>query len=102
MPNQLFNMFGKAAPLMGNQNPSVANAMNLINKIKQLQNNPGQILDELAQSGRISQNQYNDLQQYRNNPQQIVNYLMRNGNANQQQQLNSIQQIANQLHNQHR
>lgn len=99
MPNQLFNKFGNMTPTANTrmQNP-MTNAMNMVNKIRQLQSDPTMILDELVRGGKITQEQYNDLQRYKNDPHQIVNYLLQNGNPNQQQQLNSIQQIANQLY----
>ena len=91
MANPLYNM------LMNNSvgmNFKPNNVMNIISQVRQLQNNPGQILDILLQSGKINQQQYNELQPYKNNPQQIFNYLVNNGNANA---LKQAQQQAGQI-----
>lgn len=82
MGNPLYNLLNR------NQNNGM---INIINQVRQLQNNPGMILDILAQNGKITQQQYNELQPYRNNPQEIYNYLFDHGNADQ---LNQAQQQA--------
>lgn len=64
----------------------------------QCQQNPGVILDILAQKGKINQQQYNELQQYRNNPQFIAQYLM-NNNQGYANQINQIIQQLNQQGN---
>ena len=92
MGNPLYNMLNSV--LNKNQNN---NMINIINQAKQLQNNPGMILDILAQNGKITQQQYNELQPYRNNPQAIYNYLFNHGNADQ---LNQAQQQASMFNGQ--
>lgn len=86
------NMFNNLNNMsMGNNQNGITN---IIGQLRQCQQNPGVILDILAQSGKINQQQYNDLQQYKNNPQQIANYLITNGYGNQ------INQIIQQLNQQ--
>lgn len=69
------------------------NMINMLTMYKQVQNNPGMIVDILLQNGKINQAQYNDLQAYKNNPQMIVNYLLKNGNS----ELNNIISNVNNL-----
>lgn len=89
MANPLFNKFNNQSSFGG------GGIWNVINQYRQIQNDPGKILDVLLNNGKINQQQYNDLQPIRNNPQQIINYLSRNGsNANQ---LNQASQFANQI-----
>lgn len=100
MANPLFNRFGGRHQNGMNGNPSnVGNGglLEIIHQYRQLQNNPGAILDILFQHSKINQQQYSELQPMRDNPQQIVNYLMRHGNAGQ---INWAQQIANNATNQ--
>ena len=85
MPNPLFNKFG-------NNNASRGGGLlNILNQYKQIQNDPGKILDVLLNNGKINQQQYNELQPMRNDPKQIFTYLSQHGNANQ---LNQAQQMA--------
>lgn len=95
MPNQLYNKYGNQSNYMRpqHQNPMVA-AMAILNKYRNLQNNPGIILDELLNNGKITQQQYEELQPYRNNPEAIGRYLVRHGAASQ---INQAQQVANQI-----
>lgn len=74
MANHLFNRFGAPQP----QNNGL---VGLLTQYRQLQNNPGYILDILLNNGKINQMQYNELQKYKNNPVQIAQYLINNGNA---------------------
>lgn len=95
MSNPLFNRFGgnqyQAQPPRGN------GMLGLLSQFRQLQNDPGKILDVLLGSGKINQQQYNELQPVRNNPQQILNYLASHGNSTQ---INQATQMASQLANQ--
>lgn len=95
MGNPLFNRFGNGFYGTNNavQNPS-NNIFNILRQYRQIQNDPGAILDILFQHGKIDQQQYNELWPMRNNPQQIVNYLSQHGKANQ---INQAQQIANSI-----
>ena len=87
----LFDQFKNiSAPTRMQQNN---NGMNILSMYKQVQNNPGMIVDILLQNGKINQAQYNDLQAYKNNPQMIVNYLLKNGNS----ELNNIISNVNNL-----
>lgn len=85
------NPFYTAFNNLMRQNQSTNNIMSLIQQAKQMENNPGQILDILMQKGKINQQQYNELQQYKNNPQQVVYYLMNHGNIGP---MNQAQQTA--------
>lgn len=93
MGNPLFNRFGgrnnNYNQLSMPQNQG-NNLVNILRQYKQIQKDPGAILDILFQHGKINQQQYNELQPMRNNPQQIVNYLSQHGNANQ---INQVQQM---------
>lgn len=90
MSNPLFNRFGNTSM----SNNSGNKLLSILSQYKQIQNDPGKILDVLLNSGKINQQQYNDLQPLRNNPKQIVEYLSRNGNANQ---IDQAQRIARQF-----
>ena len=91
MANPLFNRFGNNR-VAGNQNNGL---IGILNQYKQIQNDPGKILDVLLNNGKISQQQYNDLQPMRNNPQQIVNYLSQHGNADQINRASQLMQQFN-------
>lgn len=91
MANPLFNRFGNTQP-RGNGN----GLLNILNQYKQIQNDPGKILDVLLNNGKINQQQYDELQPMRNNPQQIVNYLSQHGNASQ---INQASQMISQMNN---
>ena len=80
-----------------NRNNGGNNILSLIYQAKQMQNNPGQVLDILLYNNKIDQQQYNELQQYKNNPWQVFNYLMNHGNSNE---LNQAQQTADQYRGQ--
>ena len=95
MPIPLFNRFGggyQPNNQTGGMNNFGGGIVNALKQYRQLQNNPGAILDILLQNGKINNQQYNELQPIRNDPQQIVNYLVQHGNASQ---INQAQQIAN-------
>lgn len=92
MSNPLFSRFGNNT----NQKKSSNGLLNILNQYKQIQNDPGKILDILLSNGKINQQQYNDLQPIRNNPQQIVNYLSQHGNASQ---INQASQMMSQFNN---
>ena len=97
MINPLFNRFGgtyKPNNQTGGINNSGSGIINALRQYRQLQNDPGAILDILLQNGKINQQQYNELQPMRNNPQQIVNYLAQHGNSSQ---INQAKQMANDL-----
>ena len=66
MANPLFNRFGNNTQRNNTGNNGL---LNILNQYKQIQNDPGKILDILLNNGKISQQQYNDLQPMRNNPQ---------------------------------
>ena len=87
MANPLFNRFGNTR-MNGNNG-----VLNILNQYRQVQNDPGKILDILLNNGKINQQQYNDLQQYRNDPKSIAQYLINTGNASQ---INQAQQLVNQ------
>ena len=59
------------------------NVMNIMAQLRQVQQNPGAILDIMLQKGRITQQQYQDMQSIRNNPQAVAQYLMNHGHANE-------------------
>lgn len=94
MANPLFNRFGGQ---FNNTNNSYGGLLNILKQYRQLQSDPGSILDILLNNGKINQQQYSELQSVRNNPQQIVNYLSQHGNAGQ---LNQVQQFVNNVQNQ--
>lgn len=78
-----------------NNVPVQNNGINFMSQLKQCQQNPGTIIDILAQANKITPDQYQELQQYKNNPQQIAQYLINNGYGNQINQL--IQMVSNQF-----
>lgn len=92
MANPLYQMLQGMA--MSQQQTNQVN--NLLLQVRALQNNPGAILDILAQNGKINQQQYYELQQYKNDPRQIVNYLISHGNA---PQIDQASQQAGQYYN---
>lgn len=93
MANSIYNKYKNLN--QGFTRPPQNNGLgNILAQLHQVQQNPSAILDILAQSGKINQQQYQELQQYKNNPQQIVNYLYNHGNANEleqaKQQMNNL------------
>ena len=62
MPNPLFQMFGNAM-----QNTPFGNMMNMVSQFNQFRNqfqgDPRQQVQELLNSGKMSQDQFNSLQQ---------------------------------------
>lgn len=95
MSNFLFNRLGNSRNV--NSPPPQNNGLlNIISQYRQIQNDPGKILDILLNNGKISQQQYNDLQPIRNNPRQIAEYLSKNGNSSQ---INQAQQMVGNLRN---
>ena len=55
MANPLFNKFNNQSSFGG------GGIWNIINQYRQIQNDPGKILDVLLNNGKINQQQYNDL-----------------------------------------
>lgn len=90
MSNPLFSRFGN------NHNATNTNngLLNILNQYKQIQNDPGKILDVLLNNGKITQQQYSDLQPIRSDPRQIVEYLSQHGNADQ---INRVAQLLKQF-----
>ena len=95
MPIPLYNRFGGKHQPNNQVNNSIGIA-DVLKQYRQLQNDPGAILDILLRNNKINQQQYNELQPMRNNPMQIVNYLIQHGNAGQ---INQAQQNANNVIN---
>ena len=87
--NRFNNMFGAS------QRPPQNNGglANILAQFRQVQQNPGAILDIMLQNGKISQQEYQQMQPYKDNPQQLVQYLTRNHSA----EINQAQQQANGL-----
>ena len=101
MGNPLYNMFtnmmmnrvigqGQSFPPGGGG----GNTPNIYQQIQMLQRDTGAILDILAMSGKINQQQYSELQPYKNDPQKMVQYLINNGRADE---IGKAQQDANNL-----
>lgn len=90
MANPLYNILNGANRNF--QRPQ-NNMMNLISQFRQVQQNPGAILDIMLQNGKITQQEYQEMQPYKNNPQQLVQYLTK-GHASE---INQAQQQANNL-----
>lgn len=65
-----------------NGNPAM-NMVNMVQQIRQMQQNPNQLADLLLNAGKITNEQYNEIKGY--NPQQIGEYLMKTGSLPQQQ-----------------
>ena len=80
---------------LSNNMNNLDSGSNIMNQLKQCQQDKGAILDILLQNGKINQQEYNDLQQYKNNPQQIVQYLA-GRNQIYANQINQIVQGLNQ------
>ena len=87
------NMFNNINNM--NNVPVQNNGINFMSQLKQCKQNPGAILDILAQANKITPDQYQELQQYKHNPEQIAQYLINNGYGNQINQL--IQMVSNQF-----
>lgn len=72
MANPLFNMFGNVF-----QNTPFGNAMQMMQQFnqfrQQFQGDPRQQVQDLLNSGRMSQNQFNQLQQMAQQFQQMMN-----------------------------
>lgn len=60
MANPLFNQFGN------NQTNPISQFMNDFNRLQQTIRNPKQMVENLLQSGQMSQNQFNELSQMAN------------------------------------
>ena len=73
MPNPLFNLLGNSSQ---NMNP-FGNMQNLMGQLNQFRNNlngdPKQQVQELLNSGRMSQTQYNQLSQMATQIQRMLN-----------------------------
>ena len=88
-------IFGR---MMGGMNQPVSNVMNMIQQIRQMQQNPNQLASLLLNNNKITQDQYEQIKDY--NPQQIGEYLMNAGTMPKQQvqqAYNMIPQIQNEL-----
>ena len=99
--NPLFGMMPTMAGGM-NGNP-MSNMMNVLQQIRNVQQNPNQLADLLLNSGKINQQQYEQIKTFNGNPQQIGEYLMRTGTLPQQQvqqMYNAVPQIQNELNHQ--
>ena len=79
-------------PLFGNNLPKMLGPMQrmgqVMNDVRMLQQNPGQIGKYLADHGVINENQLSDINNM--NPSQIGQYLMQNGIMSQQ----GVQQLS--------
>lgn len=97
MANSLYNELNNVRNNMfnrGYQQPPRNNVMNIMAQLRQVQQDPGTILDIMLQNGKISQQQYQEMQPIRNNLPAIGQYLINHGYANEisqaQQQINNI------------
>ena len=91
-------IFGR---MMGGMNQPVSNVMNMIQQIRQMQQNPNQLASFLQQRGMINENQARDIQSMGSNYQQIGRYLMNNGKLpndvqSYQSQVEQVQNIIDQ------
>ena len=69
MANPLFNLLGNVAPMMPGPMGNMANLIGQLNQFRnQFRGDPRQTVQELLNSGRMSQEQFN---QYRNMANQI-------------------------------
>ena len=73
-------IFGR---MMGGMNQPFSNVMNMIQQIKQMQQNPNQLASLLLNNNKITKEQYEEIKDL--NPQQIGEYLMNAGSLPQQQ-----------------
>lgn len=73
MANQLFNLLGNVSQ----NNGPIGNMQNLVNQLNQFRNNfrgdPRQQVQELLNSGKMSQSQYNQLSQTATQIQKMLN-----------------------------
>lgn len=96
--NPLFN--GIMPKMMGGMsgNPAM-NMVNMVQQIRNMQQNPNQLADLLMNSGKINQQQYEQIKQFNGNPQKIGEYLMQTGTMPQQQVQQAYQNIVPQIQN---
>ncbi len=71
MPSSIYQRFSRPQQY-NNGSTSLAQDM------KQVERDPGSILEILYRKGKINQQVYNELQPYRNNPEYIGKYLLGN------------------------
>lgn len=88
-------IFGR---MMGGMNQPVSNVMNMIQQIRQMQQNPNQLASLLLNNNKITREQYEEIKNY--NPQQIGEYLMKTGSIPQQQVQQAYQNIVPQVQQQ--
>ena len=94
MANPLYNMINNAVRPTQPQPQQNNNPLNLLAQIRQIQQNPGMLLDMMLQNGKITQEQYQEMQPIKNDPQKCAQYLFNHGYANE---LNQAQQQVNNM-----
>ena len=94
MANSIYNKYRNINQGFSRPPQNNGGLLNILSQLRQVQQNPGAILDIMLQNGRITQQQYQEMQQYKDNPQMLVQYLMQHGHASE---INQAQQQANNL-----
>ena len=73
MMNPLFNLLGGAAPMQGTPFGNMSNMIQQFNQFREtIQGDPKQQVQQLLNSGRMSQEQFNQLQQMAQQFQQML------------------------------
>lgn len=75
------------------------NAMNILNQVRQIKQNPQQLVGLLQQRGMIDDNQAKEIQKMGNNYEQIGHYLIDNGKmpSNLQQYNGRVEEVKNMM-----
>lgn len=75
------------------------NAMNILNQVRQIKQNPQQLVGLLQQRGMIDDNQAKEIQKMGNNYEQIGHYLIDNGKmpSNLQQYNGTVEEVKNMM-----
>ena len=93
------NSFFQSTLMQRMMPPQVQNMMNLIQQVRQVQQNPSMLSSILQQRGMITSQQAKDIQQMGNNYEQIGQYLIQNGKMpnNYKQYENQVSQVQNMM-----
>lgn len=98
-------LFGNIMPMMGGMNGGQNKMFQMIQTIRQAQQNPNMLADMLFNNGKINQSQYDEIKKMNGNPQMIGQYLIQSGtmpqNEVQQAYSSVVPQITNELNKAH-
>lgn len=85
---------------MGGMNGGQNKMFQMIQTIRQAQQNPNMLADMLFNNGKINQSQYDEIKKMNGNPQAIGQYLMQSGTMPQQQVQQAYQTMVPQVQEQ--